>query len=74
MSVAEELPATVLEAYLQGIMSDVTNLRRELREAIPEIEPDDISAFRVIERFVEQMTREAETLYQSQQRETKNVF
>ena len=74
MSVAEELPATILEAYLQGIMSDVTNLRRELRETIPEIEPDDISAFRVIERLVEQMTREAETLYQNQQRETKNVF
>jgi len=74
MSVAEELPATILEAYLQGIMSDVTNLRRELRETTPEIEPDDISAFRVIERFVVQMSREAETLYQSQQREGQNVL
>lgn len=74
MSLAEVTPARDLEAQLQGIMSDVTHLHSELRQLTMEIEPDDISSIRVIQRLVDHMTRDAETIYQNQKRETRNVF
>lgn len=74
MSLAEATPVRDLEAQLQGIMSDVTHLHANLRDLGAEIEPDDISAIRVIQRLVEHMTRDAETLYQNQKTEARNVY
>lgn len=74
MSLVEVTPARDLEAQLQGIMSDVTHLHSELRQLTMEIEPDDISAIRIIHRLVEHMTRDAEALYQNQKAETRNGY
>ncbi len=72
MSIAEKVVQREMEACTQGIMSDVTHLRGMMQEM--EIEPDDISAIRVIKRLVDQMASDAERLYQSQKIEARNGY